>query len=91
MADAAAELHARVAILTAEAFIDECHTFRAKWGTLPSKPVNLAGLRKEKLREIRRSAEANGQVLGWVARLRGFSPDRFRRLSRPTTGSEATV
>lgn len=88
MADAAAELSGRTAVLTAEEFIDACHAFRAQWGTLPT---SLAGLRREKLREIRHRAEHNGQVLGWLARRLGFTPDRFRRLSRPAVRTEATA
>ncbi len=83
MKEAALVLRSRIADLPADEVIAECHAFWQEWGTVPQP---LAALRKAALRQVRERGTSNGQKIGWIARNLGFSPNRFSRLTRPTTG-----
>lgn len=90
MADAAAELAQRAATLTDAEFVKACHAFWQTYGTLPSKPIDLSGMRREALRRLRAQAQKEGRMVQWIAAHLGFKPNRFSRLTRvPRTEAPA--
>jgi hypothetical protein len=81
MKEAAIALHTQLEHAPADRVLAECHTFWQTWGTLPSKPVDLAGLRRKALAAKRAEGRRNGVEVGFIARSLGLSPNRFSRLT----------
>lgn len=81
MKEAAIALHARLVDASADVVIADCHAFWQTWGTLPAKPVDLAGLRRAALRTKRAEGRRQGVEIGFIARGLNLSPNRFSRLT----------
>lgn len=81
MKEAARALHARIADAPAVDVEAACQEFWKTWGTLPSKPVDLADLRRKALRKIKAQQRSKGVEVGFIARSLGLAPNRFSKLT----------
>lgn len=81
MKEAATALHARLIDASAADVEAACQEFWKTWGTLPRKPVDLVGLRRVALREIKAQQRSKGVEVGFIARSLGLAPNRFSKLT----------